>query len=34
MRIGVDGLVVSLIPNGHIPGRVSLLGETATQAIG
>ncbi len=34
MRIGVDGLVISLMPNGHIPGRVSLLGEIATQAIG
>jgi hypothetical protein len=28
---GVDGLTVSAIANGHIEGRVSLLGETLSR---
>lgn len=31
---GVDGLVISHMPGGHIPGRVSLLGEVAGKVLG
>lgn len=34
MATGVDGLEISLMPNGHVAGRVSLLGEVASKAIG
>jgi len=30
---GLDGLVVSLVANGHVPERVSLLGEVARRAL-
>ena len=31
---GVDGFTVNLPANGHIEGRVSLLGETLTKVLG
>ncbi|GAA3037311.1 LLM class F420-dependent oxidoreductase [Gordonia defluvii] len=31
---GVDGFTVSLMANGHIPGRVTLLGETLAPVVG
>ncbi len=34
MTSGIDGITVSLMANGHIPGRVSLLGEVASKALG
>jgi len=34
MATGVDGLTLSLAGNGHIPDRVSLLGEVALKAMG
>ena len=34
LALGVDGYVLSLVANGHIPGRVTLLGETASAAVG
>ena len=34
MSSGVDGLVISHMPAGHVPGRVSLLGEVAGKVIG
>ncbi|MEM7092605.1 MAG: LLM class F420-dependent oxidoreductase [Actinomycetota bacterium] len=30
---GLDGLAVSLMANGHMPGRVAMLGEVATAAL-
>jgi len=33
MATGLDGLTVSLAGNGHVPGRVSLLGETALKVM-
>ena len=33
MATGIDGLIVSLMPSGHIPGRISLLGQVASSAI-
>jgi len=33
LELGVDGYVLSLVANGHIPGRVSLLGDTASAAL-
>ena len=30
---GLDGLVLSLIANGHVPERVSLLGEVAGRVL-
>ena len=33
MATGIDGLIVSLMPSGHIPGRVSLLGEVASKVV-
>src|SRR4051812_7634050 len=34
MALGVDGITISLPGNGHIPGRVELLGATAAKAMG
>ena len=31
---GADGLTCSLPANGHVPGRIELLGEVATAALG
>ena len=31
---GIDGLVMNLPANGHIPGRVALLGKVADAALG
>ncbi len=33
MTAGIDGFTVNLVANGHIPGRVTLLGETASKAV-
>ncbi len=33
LALGVEGYVLSLVANGHLPERVSLLGETATKAL-
>ena len=34
LELGIDGYLLSLVANGHIPGRVTLLGATAAAAIG
>ncbi len=34
LALGVDGFTVNTVANGHIPGRVSLLGETLRKVIG
>jgi F420-dependent oxidoreductase-like protein len=34
LATGVDGITCSLPGNGHIPGRVELLGQVATKALG
>lgn len=34
LDLGIDGYVLSLVANGHVPGRVTLLGNTATAALG
>jgi len=34
LDLGIDGYVLSLVANGHIPGRVTLLGNTAAAALG
>jgi hypothetical protein len=31
---GLDGLTLNLAPNGHIPGRITLLAEVANRALG
>ncbi|MFW0790729.1 LLM class F420-dependent oxidoreductase [Gordonia sp. CPCC 205333] len=33
LATGVDGFTVNLMPNGHIPGRVQLLGETLSPLV-
>lgn len=33
MAAGLDGLTLSLPANGHVPGRVALLGETAGKLV-
>lgn len=33
LELGIDGYVLSLVANGHVPGRVTLLGTTATAAL-
>ncbi len=33
MALGIDGFTVNSIVNGHVPGRVSLLGETLSKVI-
>ena len=34
LALGVDGFTINLPANGHIPGRISLLGETAAKVVG
>lgn len=34
MAHDIDGLTINMPMNGHVPGRVELLGETATKALG
>jgi len=34
LALGVDGITCSLPANGHIPGRVELLGQTASKVLG
>jgi F420-dependent oxidoreductase-like protein len=34
LALGVDGFTVNAVANGHIPGRVTLLGETLRKVIG
>jgi F420-dependent oxidoreductase-like protein len=34
LRIGVDGFTINMPANGHVPGRVALLGETAAKVVG
>jgi len=33
LTLGVDGFTINLPANGHVPGRVALLGETASKVI-
>ena len=33
LTAGIDGFTINLVANGHIPGRVTLLGETASKAV-
>ncbi len=33
VETGLDGLAVSLMMNGHLPGRVTMLGEVATKVL-
>ena len=33
MATGIDGFILSLVPSGHLPGRVSLLGEVASKVV-
>lgn len=33
LALGVDGFTINLPVNGHVPGRVALLGETASKVI-
>jgi len=34
LTLGVDGFTINMPANGHVPGRVTLLGETAAKVIG
>ncbi len=34
MTLGIDGFTVNSIVNGHVPGRVALLGETLSKVVG
>jgi F420-dependent oxidoreductase-like protein len=34
LALGIDGFTVNSIANGHVPGRVSLLGETLAKVVG
>ncbi len=34
LAMGVDGFTINLPANGHVPGRVALLGETASKVVG
>ena len=34
LAVGVDGFTINLPANGHLPGRVSLLGEVAAKVVG
>jgi F420-dependent oxidoreductase-like protein len=34
LALGVDGFTVNAVFNGHVPGRVRLLGETAAKVVG
>ena len=33
LTVGVDGFTIAAPANGHLPGRVTLLGETAAKVI-
>ena len=33
MTTGIDGYTINLVANGHKPGRVALLGETAAKVV-
>ncbi len=33
MATGIDGLAINMVANGHVPGRISLLGEVATKVL-
>ena len=34
MSLGIDGFTINMPANGHVPGRVTLLGETAAKVVG
>jgi len=34
MELGIDGFTVNAVANGHVPGRVSLLGEALARVVG
>jgi len=34
LSLGIDGFTINMPANGHIPGRVTLLGETAAKVVG
>ncbi|MCU1367254.1 MAG: putative oxidoreductase [Ilumatobacteraceae bacterium] len=34
LALGIDGFTINLPANGHVPGRVTLLGETAAKVVG
>jgi alkanesulfonate monooxygenase SsuD/methylene tetrahydromethanopterin reductase-like flavin-dependent oxidoreductase (luciferase family) len=34
LALGVDGFTVNAVANGHIPGRVALVGETLRKVVG
>jgi len=34
LSLGIDGFTINMPANGHIPGRVSLLGDTAAKVVG
>ena len=34
LALGIDGFTVNAVANGHVPGRVSLLGETLSAVVG
>lgn len=34
LALGVDGFTMNAPFNGHVPGRVALLGETAAKIVG
>ena len=34
LALGIDGFTINLPANGHVPGRVALLGETAAKVVG
>ena len=34
LALGVDGFTMNAPANGHVPGRVALLGETAAKVVG
>ena len=34
LAVGVDGFTINMPANGHVPGRVTLLGETAAKVVG
>ncbi len=34
LALGIDGFTINMPANGHVPGRVTLLGETAAKVVG
>jgi alkanesulfonate monooxygenase SsuD/methylene tetrahydromethanopterin reductase-like flavin-dependent oxidoreductase (luciferase family) len=34
LALGVDGFTINAPANGHVPGRVALLGETVRKVVG